>query len=97
MVETFAIFWSREKQQEMTLADMCTEPDKPWEYCPREVFRKVTKILKDEFDLVCLSIFCARVEKFSWSDEYHVYMLQVVNVAFEIEFYLLKHVIRYVT
>lgn len=51
------------KQQEMTLADMCIEPDKPWEYCPREVFRRASKILKDEFDLVCLSIFCARVEK----------------------------------
>ncbi|TMW93154.1 hypothetical protein EJD97_012103 [Solanum chilense] len=58
-----------EKQQEMTLADMCIEPDKPWEYCPREVFRRVTKILKDEFDLV-------------------------VNVGFEIEFYLLKSVIK---
>ncbi|KAF3643231.1 putative ethylene-responsive transcription factor-like [Capsicum annuum] len=44
------ILW--EKQQEMTLADMCIEPGKPWEYCPREVFRKVVKILKDEFDLV---------------------------------------------
>ncbi|KAK4725139.1 hypothetical protein R3W88_027918 [Solanum pinnatisectum] len=42
---------------------------KPWEYCPREVFRRVTKILKDEFDLV-------------------------VNVGFEIEFYLLKSVIK---
>ncbi|KAH0780381.1 hypothetical protein KY290_006808 [Solanum tuberosum] len=58
-----------EKQQEMTLADMCIEPDKPWEYCPREVFRRVTKILKDEFDLV-------------------------VNVGFEIKFYLLKSVIK---
>ncbi|KAM3288246.1 hypothetical protein P3S67_021676 [Capsicum chacoense] len=58
-----------EKQQEMTLADMCIEPGKPWEYCPREIFRKVVKILKDEFDLV-------------------------VNVGFEIEFYLLKSVIR---
>ncbi|CAN4109530.1 unnamed protein product [Withania somnifera] len=47
-----------EKQQEMTLADMCIEPDKPWEYCPREVFRRV------------------------------------VNVAFEIEFDLLKSVIK---
>ncbi|XP_060174561.1 uncharacterized protein LOC132605425 [Lycium barbarum] len=58
-----------EKQQDMCLADMCIEPGKPWEYCPREVFRRVTKILKDEFDLV-------------------------VNVGFEIEFYLLKSVIR---
>nr|XP_016466933.1 PREDICTED: gamma-glutamylanilide synthase-like isoform X2 [Nicotiana tabacum] len=41
-----------EKKQEMCLADMVTKPGKPWEYCPREVFRKVSKILKDEFDLV---------------------------------------------
>ncbi|KAM3344383.1 hypothetical protein BC332_13704 [Capsicum chinense] len=54
----------------MTLADMCIEPSKPWEYCPREVFRRVVKILKDEFDLV-------------------------VYVGIEIEFYLLKSVIRY--
>ncbi|XP_016496387.1 uncharacterized protein LOC107815335 isoform X2 [Nicotiana tabacum] len=41
-----------EKKQEMCLADMVIKPGKPWEYCPREVFRKVSKILKDEFDLV---------------------------------------------
>ncbi|KAK4377745.1 hypothetical protein RND71_004041 [Anisodus tanguticus] len=58
-----------EKQQDMVLADMCIEPGKPWEYCPREVFRRVTKLLKDEFDLV-------------------------LNVGFEIEFYVLKGVIR---
>ncbi|XP_070021063.1 uncharacterized protein [Nicotiana sylvestris] len=58
-----------EKKQEMCLADMVTKPGKPWEYCPREVFRKVSKILKDEFDLV-------------------------VNAGFEIEFYLLKSVMR---
>ncbi|MCD9643404.1 hypothetical protein HAX54_030853 [Datura stramonium] len=57
------------KTTEMALADMCIEPDKPWEYCPREVFRRVCKILKDEFDLV-------------------------VNAGFEIEFYILKSVIR---
>ncbi|XP_060176962.1 protein fluG-like isoform X1 [Lycium barbarum] len=40
------------KQQEMVLADMYIEPGKVWEYCPREALRRVSKILKDEFDLV---------------------------------------------
>nr|XP_016475392.1 PREDICTED: protein fluG-like isoform X2 [Nicotiana tabacum] len=40
------------KQQEMVLADMFIEPGKIWEYCPREALRRVSKILKDEFDLV---------------------------------------------
>ncbi|CAN4109571.1 unnamed protein product [Withania somnifera] len=41
-----------EKQQEMVLADMYIEPGKVWEYCPREALRRVSKVLKDEFDLV---------------------------------------------
>ncbi|KAK4725108.1 hypothetical protein R3W88_027887 [Solanum pinnatisectum] len=40
------------KQQEMVLADMYIEPGKVWEYCPREALRRVSKVLKDEFDLV---------------------------------------------
>ncbi|XP_019234169.1 PREDICTED: protein fluG [Nicotiana attenuata] len=40
------------KQQEMVLADMFIETGKIWEYCPREALRRVSKILKDEFDLV---------------------------------------------
>lgn len=57
------IFSYRAKQQEMVLADMFIEPGKIWEYCPREALRRVSKILKDEFDLVCLISFCATSEK----------------------------------
>ncbi|KZV15221.1 protein fluG [Dorcoceras hygrometricum] len=40
------------KEQEMVLADMQLKPGVPWEYCPREALRRVSKILKDEFNLV---------------------------------------------
>ncbi|AES69849.2 glutamate-ammonia ligase-like protein [Medicago truncatula] len=40
------------KQDEMVLGDLNVKPGQAWEYCPREAFRRVTKILKDEFDLV---------------------------------------------
>lgn len=36
----------------MVLADMNVKPGQAWEYCPREALRRVSKILKDEFDLV---------------------------------------------
>ncbi|KAK2401154.1 type-1 glutamine synthetase [Trifolium repens] len=42
--------WS--KQDEMVLGDMNYKPGQAWEYCPREALRRVSKILKDEFDLV---------------------------------------------
>lgn len=51
-------FWSRAKQQEMVLADMCTKSGEAWDYCPREALRRVSQILKDEFGLVWL-ISCA--------------------------------------
>ncbi|KAK6126256.1 hypothetical protein DH2020_040001 [Rehmannia glutinosa] len=38
--------------QEMVLADMHRKPGIPWEYCPRETLRRVSKVLKDEFNLV---------------------------------------------
>ncbi|KAF3962720.1 hypothetical protein CMV_012802 [Castanea mollissima] len=38
-------------QEEMVLADMQLKPGEAWEYCPREALRRVSKILKDEFDL----------------------------------------------
>jgi hypothetical protein len=41
------------ERQEMVLADMHLRPGEPWEYCPREALRRVLKVLKDEFDLVC--------------------------------------------
>ncbi|KAK4583073.1 hypothetical protein RGQ29_026022 [Quercus rubra] len=45
----FRIPWK--KQEEMVLADMHLKPGEAWEYCPREALRRVTKILKDEFNL----------------------------------------------
>ncbi|GMJ02959.1 nodulin/glutamine synthase-like protein [Hibiscus trionum] len=39
------------KQEEMVLADMHLRPGEAWEYCPREALRRVSKVLKDEFDL----------------------------------------------
>ncbi|XP_042042819.1 protein fluG-like [Salvia splendens] len=40
------------KEQEMVLADMHLKPGTPWEYCPRDALRRVSKILKEEFNLV---------------------------------------------
>ncbi|EEF42861.1 Protein fluG, putative [Ricinus communis] len=40
------------KQEEMVLADMHIKPSEAWEYCPREALRKVSNVLKDEFNLV---------------------------------------------
>ncbi|KAK8666122.1 hypothetical protein V6N13_006274 [Hibiscus sabdariffa] len=39
------------KQEEMVLADMHLRPGEAWEYCPRESLRRVSKVLKDEFNL----------------------------------------------
>ncbi|KAI9153547.1 hypothetical protein LWI28_012944 [Acer negundo] len=41
-----------EKQEDMVLADMHLKPGEAWEYCPREALRRVSKILKEEFNLV---------------------------------------------
>jgi len=43
----------RSKEDEMVLGDLNVKPGQAWEYCPREALRRVSKILKDEFDLVC--------------------------------------------
>ncbi|CAH8375263.1 unnamed protein product [Eruca vesicaria subsp. sativa] len=40
------------KQESMVLADMLLKPGEAWEYCPRETLRRVSKVLKDDFDLV---------------------------------------------
>jgi len=37
----------------MVLGDLNVKPGQAWEQCPREALRRVCKILKDEFDLVC--------------------------------------------
>ena len=47
----------RTKQESMVLADMLLKPGEAWEYCPRETLRRVTNVLKDEFDLVQISIY----------------------------------------
>ena len=36
----------------MVLADMHLKPGEAWEYCPREALRRVSKVLKEEFNLV---------------------------------------------
>ncbi|KAK4776647.1 hypothetical protein SAY86_005335 [Trapa natans] len=40
-----------EEREEMVLADMHLKPGNAWEYCPREALRRVSKILKAEFNL----------------------------------------------
>ncbi|KAH6755390.1 nodulin/glutamine synthase-like protein [Perilla frutescens var. hirtella] len=42
--------WANE--QEMVLGDMHLKPGTPWEYCPRETLRRVSKILKEDFNMV---------------------------------------------
>nr|XP_043629896.1 protein fluG [Erigeron canadensis] len=39
-------------QEEMVLADMYIKPGQVWEYCPRETLRRVSKVLKEQFNLV---------------------------------------------
>lgn len=36
----------------MVIGDMYIGPGEAWEYCPREALRRVSRILKNEFDLV---------------------------------------------
>ncbi|PIA37132.1 hypothetical protein AQUCO_03000006v1 [Aquilegia coerulea] len=38
-------------QEEMVLADMQIKYGEAWDYCPREALRRVSKVLKDEFNL----------------------------------------------
>ncbi|GMY24960.1 Protein fluG [Fagus crenata] len=45
------LFFNRKTQEEMVLADMHIKPGEAWECCPREALRRVSKILKDEFNL----------------------------------------------
>ncbi|CAI0469345.1 unnamed protein product [Linum tenue] len=40
------------EKEEMVLADMHLKPGQPWEYCPREALRRISKVLKHEFNLV---------------------------------------------
>ncbi|KAK6942730.1 LOW QUALITY PROTEIN: Glutamine synthetase, catalytic domain [Dillenia turbinata] len=43
--------WLRSRE-EMVLADMHLKPGEPWDICPRDALHRVSKILKDEFNLV---------------------------------------------
>lgn len=36
----------------MVLADMHIRPGEAWAFCPREALRRVSRVLKDEFNLV---------------------------------------------
>lgn len=39
------------KGQEMVISDMHLKPGTPWDLCPREALRRVSKVLKHEFNL----------------------------------------------
>ncbi|XP_011657676.1 type-1 glutamine synthetase 1 [Cucumis sativus] len=39
------------EQEEMVMGDMYIRPGEAWEYCPREALRRLSSILKNEFDL----------------------------------------------
>ncbi|XP_011657677.1 type-1 glutamine synthetase 1 isoform X1 [Cucumis sativus] len=39
------------EQEEMVMGDMYIRPGEAWEYCPRETLRRLSSILKNEFDL----------------------------------------------
>ena len=87
------LFFYRKTQEEMVLADMQLKPGEAWEYCPREALRRVSKILKDEFDLVSRII-----HVHFWQDSLILifkFCVQEMNAGFENEFFLLKSVLRY--
>lgn len=46
------------------MANMHLKPGEAWEYCPRETLQRVSKILKDEFNLVCLDCLYLRYNYF---------------------------------
>ncbi|KAL8154344.1 hypothetical protein V2J09_012104 [Rumex salicifolius] len=70
--------WS--DQEEMVLADMYIKPGQSWEYCPREALRRVSEILKEEYDL---KLYCPHNNSI-------ITACQEMNAGFENEFYLLK-------
>ncbi|KAI3827082.1 hypothetical protein L1987_01146 [Smallanthus sonchifolius] len=67
-------------QEEMVLADMHSKPGQVWEYCPRGTLRRVSEVLKQEFNL--------NRKKNSGKENL------VMNAGFENEFYLLKSQLR---
>lgn len=46
------IVLNRSQEEELVLADMHVKPGLAWEYCPREALRRVSNVLKEEFNLV---------------------------------------------
>lgn len=46
----------------MVLADLHLKPGEAWEYCPREALRRVSKVLKDEFNLVGLMLYLCEIQ-----------------------------------
>lgn len=87
------LFFNRKTQEEMVLAGMQLKPGEAWEYCPREALRRVSKILKDEFDLVSRII-----HVHFWQDSLILifkFCVQEMNAGFENEFFLFKSVLRY--
>ncbi|XP_052173846.1 protein fluG [Diospyros lotus] len=56
------------EQEEMVLSDMHLKPGEAWEYCPREALRRVSQVLKDEFNLVMYAGF-----------ESEFYLLKIVS------------------
>lgn len=73
MLTVFYLFYlfifvlNRSKQEEMVLADMHLKPGEAWEYCPREALRRVSKVLKDEFNLVGLMLYVCEIQSHSTS------------------------------
>lgn len=51
----------------MVLADMHLKPGEAWEYCPREALRRVSKVLKDEFNLVGLMLYLCEIQSHATS------------------------------
>lgn len=89
----------RTRNEEMVLADMHIKPGEAWDYCPKEALKRVTKILKDEFGMVCQNIQCEYGEDsilccVICSHRVKPFM-QVMNAGFENEFYLLRKMTRY--
>ena len=84
---------NRAKQEGMVLGDMHLKPGEAWEYCPREALRRVSKILKDEFNLVSMMVYSYEICCHSIANCIYI---QVMYAGFESEFYLLKSALRYV-
>lgn len=77
---------------------MYLKPGIPWEYCPRETLRRVSKVLKDEFNLVLfgLVLYLYLIVLHNYNLYVKLLIVQVVNAGFESEFFLLRKTTEYV-